>query len=143
MSRRRIEKEFQELSLVYANVTIDEYVITLDNKKFVFDKCYPFKSPMVYIGGDTYFAYLRAPPRIQSILQKNGLHCLCCNSILCDWTPMYRINTILDELHSFNKIKSDIKYHLIIEEIAKKNNVIQNVKSNIYPYLMNVCHFES
>ena len=134
---KRINNEMKELTIKYPNVSINSNndIITIDNKKFILDKSYPFVKPTVYINGILYYKYLNTPIRIQQILNKKKYRCMCCETILCSWNPSNTINTILLEIKNYNKIKEEIKYILLVEEILKKyNNYIS--KDYIISYLI-------
>jgi len=135
--KRRINREVEELSKIYSNVELDpnKNIIVIGNKRFVMADTYPFSKPAVYVNDVIYSQFLRAPPRINQLLIKEKFNCLCCKTILCDWSPMYKISTILNEITSFNKIKESVKAYLLINEISKKYEIINILKMEIYEYL--------
>ena len=44
----------------------------------------------------------------------NKIQCICCSSLLCpdNWTPVYRIHHILNEIKQHNVLKISIMYFL-------------------------------
>jgi predicted nucleotide-binding protein (sugar kinase/HSP70/actin superfamily) len=92
-----------------------------NNIKILLEKNYPFGKPKVLINDRAYFFYLKTPSdRVTKLLKKTGIDCLCCSTILCDWIITYQINNILREIKKFNKIKRDIKYNIVVQEILNK-----------------------
>jgi hypothetical protein len=83
---------------------------------------YPFEKPKVYINGDPYSSTLRTPAsvRLHKYLKRTGIDCLCCSTLFCHWQVTNTINTFLTEIAYFNKIKSNVKYHIILEELVRK-----------------------
>ncbi len=85
------------------------------NISFIFTRDYPFKAPIIYINNKLYTNIL--------IYQKNNIKqniyekyfidknvCLCCSTMLCNWSPLNKIINILPE------IKTNIEYiHRYIE----------------------------
>ena len=122
----KVEHDFQKPSLS----------ITIDNKRFLLDENYPFSKPVVFINDQPYKRYLTPPTkRIYKLLNELNYKCICCNSILKDWTPMYRIVKLLDEIENFNCVKRIIKYRIAVEELGKKYQIISQIPNYILEYL--------
>ena len=140
---RRITQELDEnISQKNKSVTVEyDYkntsaTVTIDNKRFQLDQSYPFSKPEVFVNNLPYKRYL-APPtkRIYRMLNALKYKCLCCNSLLKDWSPVYRLVKILDEIENFNCVKRDIKYRIAIEELGKKYQIISQIPNYILEYL--------
>jgi hypothetical protein len=133
---RRIKNEFLGLKKKYPNVILNDNSIILDNKKIIFDKTYPFTRPAISINDRSYIDFLRTPIKIHKILNKYSYNCLCCNTILCKWNPTYTVQNILDEITAINKIKIRVKYIILLDEICKKHETLNIVKTVIYDFLI-------
>jgi len=92
----RIERHF-DIGPINIHIINDEFdkvfLITLE----INDK-YPFKPPTVMV--NTTYNYRRLLVNINNTLVKEtlGLDCLCCSSILCNWSPAYGISHLIDEI---------------------------------------------
>jgi hypothetical protein len=92
-----------------------------DNIRIEYPEDYPFKQPKAFINNEPYSITLRSPPLLNKYLKKVGYDCLCCSTIFCgEWRVTYTINHFLSELKSFNRIKREVKYHMMLDEILKK-----------------------
>ena len=90
------------------------------NISFIFTDDYPFKPPKIYINNKLYQNIL--------IYQKNAIKkniyetyfidatiCLCCSTMLCNWSPLNKMIDILPE------IKTNVEYlHRYIEILHAK-----------------------
>ena len=140
---RRITQELDDnLSKLNKSINIDynysnsTVTVTIENKKFVLDKNYPFSKPTIFVNNQSYMYYLKPPTqRIYKLLNDQKYKCLCCNSILKDWSPMYRIVKLLDEIDNFNCIKRNIKYRIAIEELGNKYKIVSQIPNCILEYL--------
>jgi hypothetical protein len=93
-----------------------------DNIRIEYPEEYPFKQPKAFINNEPYSITLRShSPLLKKYLKKVGHDCLCCATIFCgEWRVTYTINHFLSELKNFNRIKREVKYHMMLDEILKK-----------------------
>jgi len=136
--QRRIKYEIIQLNKKYSNLDISGNIININNKKFILDNDYPFRSPQVFINNIKYNKYLSIPFDITIKLNKTKYKykCLCCNTILCSWNPTYKIEHILEEIEEFTKIINEIKYNILLDRIGKKYNIINIIKLMIIEFLI-------
>ena len=131
---KRIIKETETLSDQYSFVDMIEeyennrttYKLYVNRITFSLKENYPFVAPAIDIRNQSYFTFMRIPnsKRIPKKLKFiTGNDCLCCNSILCDWNPSYRIEKLMNEIHHVNLIKRQIKYWLLLDEICDQYNI--------------------
>lgn len=142
---KRIHKEMEDNSTraqVFQTATIKyDFVnstirVTIDNKKFHISNNYPFARPIVFINGMTYLQYMKPPTkRIYRIMSKLKYECPCCNTILSNWSSVYTITKILDEIDNFNHIKRAVKHYIAVEELGKKYRIISQLPNEILAYL--------
>ena len=104
-------------------------VITPNDNKLIFELTndYPFKQPLSLLcNGENYrYSIKKMSFRIQylynnpkemyydenrKITNLNNISCLCCDSLLCsdNWSPVYTLYNILDEITKHNKLKNQI-----------------------------------
>ena len=103
------EKLFFIASFLYDKYTC---VIMLDFK----GANYPFKEPQVKINGIYDYKNLLAVD--ETWTRRLGLEgCLCCSSILCRWSPQFKIIDILNEIHK------NLSYKLRIRDIILSRSV--------------------
>lgn len=137
---RNIKVEYS-ITQIKVNVTISE-----DESKiiqFVMCTMYPFRAFNVFINDVPYSRTLRMPsPRFTRIGNKLKLKCLCCNTILCSWGPIYTMQSIIDEIAEHSVFKKNVVYYAIIEELSRQTSVenkcfaIAGINSNILSYLI-------
>ena len=141
--KRRIEKEIQELRIIYNNIDIKEInnnkEIIINNKKIILSKYYPFEMPIFHINNIDYNEYLYINNhKINEILKKYfNITCLCCSSLLCknNWHPRNTIQDLFKELDNTNYIKTNVKNMIFLEILSKKYNIINIVFNDIKNYL--------
>ncbi len=95
------------------------YIVKIDISQSL---CYPFRSPDVYINNHNYKSLLRH----NSLMEKYKTYldypvCMCCNSILCEWGPIYGITHILKEIRKNLTIKIRLTYMIISEKVMLKH----------------------
>lgn len=121
-----VEYNYEELTIV----------VKIDNKEFHLGRNYPFNQPCVVINNRPYSYFLKPPTkRIYKVLQKLNYTCMCCNTILKNWSPMYTMIKLLDEIENFNCIKRAVKYYIAIEELGKKRQIISQIPEYVLQYL--------
>ena len=83
------------LKLILYNKTIK--IILLNSKEI----SYPFYKPKVFINNTNYNCYLSNISRyIYFKLTKiKNKHCICCNSLLCNWSPIIKLLDIKKKLN--------------------------------------------
>ena len=99
------------------NKTVTEYTITfkIDNKfnlKFILNGKYPFIKPKLIINNIDYQNFLIITNSLMTDIIRNDykIECLCCNTILCDWSPAIKLDTIIDEF-IYNKTIIEYTYN--------------------------------
>ena len=66
---------------------------------------YPFKPPKIRINNKyDYFSCLATIPEYL-VKEKFGLRCMCCNSVLCNWSVKNSISDIVEECYESIKLK--------------------------------------
>jgi ubiquitin-protein ligase len=142
MNQRRINREEERLREKYPNTQISLFTtnantatLTVADKTFVLSADYPFRPPNVFVRGTAYEQTLSPPPTIQRMLFKTGQACPCCVTIMCRWHPSDTIQTILEEMQTFNRIKTSIRHLLSLQQVANKHHVIKIVINEISEYL--------
>lgn len=135
----QVNLEMNELQIMILNENKRNY-------KFILSYKYPFDQPKVFIGDEPYINILKYKkvPRINSILDKYNIDCMCCKTIINErnWSPGYQIKNILKEIEDVNNIKKYIKYYLIIDDICRKKNIYTDtIGVNILDYIIdnNLC----
>jgi hypothetical protein len=111
--------------------------IEIKNVRFIIYDCYPFKCPSVFVFDRPYSHFLKShSPRITKLLHTLKYPCLCCNTVICDWSPSYRLTKIIDEITDNNLIKRQIKYYMILEDIAVKYPKIASFPNLFMEFLL-------
>jgi len=92
-----------------------------NNIKIIFGKDYPFTKFEVIYNDNPYYSFLKTTnPKIVNLLIKLKYGCLCCTTMFCDWRLTHTINDFLAELKLFKRIKTEIKYIIMINNLQKK-----------------------
>ena len=73
--------------------------------------------------------------RIYRALNKLKYDCPCCNTIVNNWSPIYTMIKVLDEIDNINCVKRNVKYYIALDELAKKYPVIEELSGAILEYL--------
>ena len=134
MSKKRIFKEIEFLIDKYNNVIVkkiddNSYNITIKDKNIEYsmktDENYPFQPPKFYIKNITYCEWLSSViPSIENIYKDTNISCLCCRSILCNWSPGYMFIDLINEFKNLRKMIFNIiglKYLRIMLKKFKEN----------------------
>jgi len=153
MASKRINRELKVLCEEYGeeNIIVDDittdtgrYIelkkkITINKNKSIIVSCsdYPFKAPTLLINNKEYYEFFKTKSkRILKLLHENGnVGCMCCSSILCNWTPTYTFKSILKEIENFNNIKRQIKYKIFMDEFYKSSKYPKFVMTYILEFL--------
>jgi hypothetical protein len=122
-----IEYEFNEIL-----VKIDDYEIIITND-------YPFQMPIVK-WKNRLFSQLLKPPtvRITKLIYDLYHICLCCEtmfSLKYFWFPTHNVVDVLNEIERIRKIKTNVKYHIVLPEIATKFQLPIELQYFMYRYL--------
>jgi hypothetical protein len=96
--------------------------------KFILSDKYPFIEPKLMINDKFYKNIIlqnSTCERINKILKKNQLDCMCCSSIICDknWSPAYRMENVLFEVAQVKILKNYVKQYLLIDDICREKNI--------------------
>ena len=107
--------------LIFANEYYMKILLILESLtldvKIIFSKNYPFSKPIVIINNLEYFIYRQIDLKYEKFL--NG-KCLCCNSILCNWSPYFTIFDIFKEIYDLFLIKCRILKIKLCEKVVDK-----------------------
>jgi hypothetical protein len=103
---RRFFKETQNGSsdIIY-NPTFENMQV-MPNVLLTLPKHYPFQYPILKIHGKNYVEYfsllfIKYKPYID--LHHLRIECICCKSIICDWTPTWGMKDVIQECKSYGK----------------------------------------
>lgn len=85
-------------------------------------RSYPFHAPTITINDQSYSLFFACKsPKIIHAMRKliswNENFCLCCQTILCNWSPVNNVEHILQEIDRYNLIKRNIVYKLFYDEM--------------------------
>ena len=145
---KRIEKEITRLQKKYT-ITIEEQpkerysIINLwlyDKEiKIKCDDYYPFTPPAVTISNISYiYIYRSFFSKYKKLCEKYAtylLHCPCCSTILCEWSPSYKIDDILLEMGKWEKDKLRImgifSYYVIKTQLPFDNLIDRTILTYI------------
>jgi hypothetical protein len=89
--------------------------------KIIIPEMYPFKSPTVYIKDKPYKNILGFKGhKLQNIMRKNKIGCLCCKSMLCtaNWTPSCLLVKLVEEIRDFRDIHLVVIYTNLVRQIC-------------------------
>jgi hypothetical protein len=126
---KRAHREYNNLVLKYDNVsfndTNDKPVITVslhnNNLSFILPSDYPFKPPVFNINNINHVnLYQVREPRILQALAEIKEKCMCCQTILCKWSPAIVLDDIINEYRKVRRIKKYI-LHCRILDVLNKN----------------------
>ena len=112
--------------IILLNIYSSNYKIT-----FKFNNEYPFKQPSVFVGNGLYKNLLmiynnKTKKKIYETYFLDQYVCLCCITILCNWSPIVKVSALLPEIktnieyiHRYIEIlhAEKIKYKYLIEDI--------------------------
>ena len=134
---RRINKELEKLMPgEYSYTQVDKLEIMVNDYLlyFVFPETYPFKPPKVYIKKkngkikgyiDSFINFkINNGKFIKDKLKSDW--CPCCNTITCEWYPMYTIHNIIYEFKYYESMKNTIINLYIINKGHVFIDVIEN-----------------
>ena len=109
------------------------------NIKFELDSTYPFYPPKVWIQDIPYKQYRmnHSSTKIQKYYAELGYECLCCCTIIKqeNWSPIYQMCKVLEEIDQLNLIKQYIKYKIATEEITNQYGMPQDIGYVIESFL--------
>lgn len=134
---KRIANEIRLLVIKYPNEEINvkyklgEQTIKFQNKTFILSKSYPFTKPKLLINDRPYYEILKTNSLkiMKLLIDYQGSDCICCTSVLCNWSPAITIDNILNEIDITNNLKRYIKYKLILQYLNFPNRISDNILS--------------
>lgn len=132
---RRFEKEKSKLPYTivenesYTNMPVMPYLtLTLYPN-------YPFTPPKLCINNVDYVTYLL---KMYSSLKKFidrfhfNVKCICCDSVICSWTPCFGVKNVMNECISYTKKMRTIQNCVrIFEKLTLDDLVLSNIASYI------------
>lgn len=139
---KRVNKEFNDLMKIYNdNVEYDDdpsnryngnnntikITVRPDNNtlSFTFNDSYPFRAPKMSINGvDSHQCYsTNNVIQLAEYMRVIGKKCMCCSTLLCsaNWSPMYRMDKIIDEYAMNKKIKRYLIYYEKLVKMCEKS----------------------
>lgn len=86
------------------------------NIMIVTENYYPFKPPCVYINNMCYYDFMRESYKFI----KSDLCCLCCNSILSNWSPSFGFTAILNEIYNIMEQRNHYVNLIMAKKIMEK-----------------------
>ena len=110
---RRFMKEKQKLPYTIQENETCTYMEVMPYLTITLSSTYPFSPPQLYINKVDYINYL---VKKYSLLKpfidkyKVNIHCICCESVTCSWSPCYGIKDIVHECTSYLKKMRKIHY---------------------------------
>lgn len=112
--------------------TISFKIDKIFNMKFILNDRYPFSKPKLIINNIDYRNFLIINNSLMSDIIQNDfkINCLCCNTILCDWTPAAKLDSIIDEFLNNKKI---IEYTYNKKKLIEMN---ENSEKKLPPELI-------
>ena len=100
----------------YFNLLLENRIILV---KIICSNSYPFSPPKVEVGCSRYINLLRPYPIIQNYKKELGYDkCMCCSSILCNWTVINTLNDIIKEIKKNFIIKKRLNYLILGKKIT-------------------------
>lgn len=132
------------------------HIITPNCNELVFTLHYdfPFKPPQnLNLNGQNYrYSLKNMPKRIYYLyyhpeqmyfqekkesINYSKIQCICCSSLLCpdNWSPVYMIYHILNEIKVHNALKRNIMYKLMLKNIFDYLSLPLELMRNIYDFL--------
>ena len=100
---------------------------------------YPFHPPKFFINDVNYRDMLQIGiPYVQKSLNKKGIDCLCCKSILCAnfWNPTKKIIDVINEYETNKKIITRIIKHHYTELVCHSKNIYDTLIINKINYFI-------
>ena len=112
---------------------INKYIVV----KIIYENEYPFFPPNIYVNNYRYTILLKK--NIRKVFEEiyDKYHCLCCTSILCreNWGPTLDTKNIITEVVKNILIKNRLVNILHLQKICMKNNIGDDLYSEIKMYL--------
>ena len=108
--------------VIYRYINDEANFILLNNDKIYrvkikIDNNYPFRSPKVEINDMSYWKMLKIPEHMTNDL---GISCLCCQTILCNWTPVIRLEQIFEEIKNVLGVRRRIVDRIFCRYVQDK-----------------------
>jgi hypothetical protein len=101
---RRFFKETQNASsnIIYNPTFEDMFVMT--NVYITLPNYYPFRYPILKVYDKNYIEYFsKIFIKYKSYIELYNLniHCICCKSVICDWTPCWGMKEVINECKEY------------------------------------------
>jgi len=114
VSEKRISKDLYHLKKIYITSrfslikkeTKSILYFYLDNRQYIFEitNKYPFTVPSMKINNKLYYDYyFYKYEKIKHKCSFLKLSCPCCNNISCNWSPMYRLKSLVSDCEKYKK----------------------------------------
>ena len=103
---RRFVKETKNLSYAITYNTTFEDMQVIPKVVITLPKNYPFQPPMLKINNKNYINYfvvLFNKYKKYIELHDIPIQCICCKSVICDWTPTWGMKEVIQDCISYGK----------------------------------------
>ena len=118
---RRFFKETNNASMnIIYNPEFDNMQV-MPNVTITLPKYYPFRHPILKINNTNYITYFiilytKYKPYID--LHQVNIHCICCKSVICDWTPCWGMKELIQECKTYgNKLGLISKSKWVLDKL--------------------------
>jgi hypothetical protein len=95
-----------------------------DNKyyEFIITNYYPFRSPKIRINNRciSFYHNIKSSQFRNSLIKYTGIECFCCETILNNWVPVYKIIDIFNDINKFRNATRQIIDRIIVNVIKRK-----------------------
>jgi hypothetical protein len=106
LRNRRFNKETKNISYdIVANPTFEDMQV-MPNVFITLPKNYPFQPPILKINDKKYvdhFLTLYTKYKLYIELYQIPIRCICCKSVICDWTPCLGMKEVIQDCISYGK----------------------------------------
>jgi hypothetical protein len=101
---RRFFKETQNASSNIVYNPLFENMLVMPNVTITLPTHYPFQHPILKIYNKNYISYfIKLFDKYKSFIHLHNLniHCICCKSVICDWTPCWGMKEVINECKEY------------------------------------------
>ena len=124
--------EYNNICIRYNKETMSQDFTILDKFKISINEDFPFTPPeKIVINDILWHEFIYIPSRFKELLHsKHKDKCFCCNTITkpLNWSPMYNLRDVFNELILYKKIKKQVFCTYIIDTIKKNYNVPNEIE---------------
>ena len=133
---RRFEKEKPKLP--YTIIENESYtnMPVMPHLTLTLFENYPFTPPKLCINNVDYITYLvKLYSPLKPFVDRfhMNIHCICCDSVICSWTPCYGVKRVVNECISYTKKIRTVQY---CKRIFERLNLDDLVLTNIASYVL-------